>query len=96
MDDPGDRTLRGRRAGLSAFAGHVLFGLATAAAVVASGALAGALLFPAAGWLVDTGYSPAELARNGARHGGFLGIVWGPGIGIVAAIIRAHRRRRGR
>jgi len=63
------------------------------AAIVAAGALLGALLFPLAGLCFRTGLTPAQLVRNGARIGGFYCLLWAPGTAVVLGVMRAYRRR---
>ncbi len=78
-------TLRG-----VAWAGYFLFWMA---AIVAGGAALGAVVFPLAGLGFRTGYTAAELVRNGARIGGFYCLLWAPGIAVVLSVMRAYRRR---
>ncbi len=62
------------------------------------GAALGAAVFPLCGWALgmeDVTY--AHMALTGARTLGFyIGVVWGPGIAVVACAIRMHRNRADR
>jgi hypothetical protein len=57
------------------------------------GAVAGAVLFPAVGLLLGMDLTAGEMARNGLLDGGFLALIWAPGVSFVACLMRAHRNR---
>lgn len=57
-----------------------------------AGALAGLVLFPVGGHLLGMELSTAEMARNGAFDGGFLALIWAPGLGLVICIMWARDR----
>ena len=56
------------------------------------GALAGALLFPVGGWLLGMDLTAAEMLRNGVMDGGFLALIWAPGVSFVVCLMQANRR----
>ena len=58
-----------------------------------AGALAGALLFPVGGLLLGLELPVADMLRNGIMDGGFLALIWAPGISFVACLMWAHRKR---
>ena len=70
-----------------------LYFLLVTTAIVAVGAVLGAVTFPLAGLIFDTGFTGAELARNGIRTLGFYFFIWAPGIAGVLCVMRAFRRR---
>jgi hypothetical protein len=61
-------------------------------AIVAAGALVGAVAFPLVGKLAGSDASVAALAAQGARDLGFLAFIWAPGTAIVAAFHHAWKR----
>ncbi|RRJ96417.1 hypothetical protein Ga0100231_021345 [Opitutaceae bacterium TAV4] len=63
--------------------------------LIVLGAALGAVVFPLCGWgLGMSGVTYGQMALTGARTLGFyIGVVWGPGIGVVICAIRAHRER---
>jgi hypothetical protein len=70
-----------------------LYFLFWTAVIGAAGAGLGAVLFPLAGSLFQTGHTAAQLATMGARIGGFYFLIWAPGTAVVLCVIRAYRRR---
>lgn len=71
------------------------FILAWAAAIVAGGTLAGAILFPVIGKLFGSPLSVGELAWNGARYvAEWTSKVWALSIALVLAFDHAYRHRR--
>jgi hypothetical protein len=65
-------------------------------AIIAGGAMVGAVVFPLAGALIGADSGIAELAANGARKLGFLSFVWAPGIALVVCFHRAYLDRNRR
>lgn len=65
----------------------------TVLAICALGAALGALVFPLAGGLGGAHKTAAELARMGARTGGFFFMVWAPGFALVREFVRAARAK---
>ncbi len=63
------------------------------AAIVAAGALLGAVLFPLVGLCLHTGLTAGQLVRNGVRTGSFYFSLWAPGTAAVLSVMRAYRRR---
>lgn len=63
-------------------------------AITLAGALCGAALFLAVGKLFAMDYGTGELLRNGFYDGGFLALIWAPGISFVALVIRSYRKRK--
>ncbi|NDV63066.1 hypothetical protein G0Q06_11430 [Puniceicoccales bacterium CK1056] len=83
--------------GLLSYAGLALnilirFLLLTAAITLA-GALCGAVLFVLVGMLWNMDFTLGELIRNGLFDGGFLALIWAPGISFVALVVQAHKRK---
>jgi hypothetical protein len=62
-------------------------------AVVVGGALIGAIGFPLLGPLFGSTHTPLEHAMAGARHMGFIAMIWAPAIALVLCVIRAYRNR---
>lgn len=70
-----------------------LYFLLWTAAVVFGGATAGAVSFALGGAFLQ-GHHWLRDAASGARHLGFIALIWAPGIALVATVMRAHRARR--
>jgi hypothetical protein len=70
-----------------------LYFLLVVTVIVAAGAGLGAVTFPLAGLIFDTGLTGTELARNGIKNLGFYFFIWAPGIAGVLCVMRAFRRR---
>lgn len=62
-------------------------------AIIGGGAFIGALSFPLVAPLFGSDRPPLAHAITGARHLGFIALVWAPGIALVACVIRAKRRK---
>ncbi|MFT3870029.1 MAG: hypothetical protein QM715_16400 [Nibricoccus sp.] len=62
-------------------------------AVVGGGALVGAVSFPLLGPLFGSDHSVFSHVVAGARHLGFIALVWAPGIALVACVIRAKQNK---
>lgn len=60
-------------------------------AVVVGGALIGAISFLLLGPAFGSKLSPLQHAVAGARHLGFIALIWAPGIALVLGVIRARR-----
>ncbi len=60
-------------------------------AVVAAGAILGALSFPLFGPLFGSTLRPLDHALAGTKHGGFISLIWAPGIALVLSVRRAYR-----
>lgn len=65
---------------------------ATVAALCVLGAVLGAALFVVVGTFADSHLGVFDLARAGARAGGFLFLVWAPGLALVHGFVRGARR----
>jgi hypothetical protein len=61
--------------------------------VTAIGALAGALIFPIVGKLINAERGWSELTVLGSRNIGFWFFIWAPAIAIVRCVMRAYRER---
>jgi len=61
--------------------------------IVGCGALIGAISFPLLGPLFGSTKSFFEHSCVGARHLGFIALVWAPGIALIACVMRARRNR---
>jgi len=61
--------------------------------VVAAGAMAGAVGFPLLGPLFGSKLGPVGHALAGARHIGFVAMIWAPGVALVLCVVRAHRNK---
>ena len=70
-----------------------LYFLALTALIVAGGAALGAVTFPLAGLIFDTGCTSTRLALNGIKNLGFYFFIWAPGIALVSCVMRSYRRR---
>lgn len=75
---------------------HLARWLSITAAIVAAGAIIGAISFPAVGALLGLDHPPAALARFGASQLAFYAFVWAPGTSIVLCIMLAARDRHRR
>lgn len=64
--------------------------------IVGGGALIGAATFPLFGPLFGSERTPLAHALAGARHLGFIALVWAPGIALVACVARGYRRKNPR
>jgi hypothetical protein len=64
-----------------------------ATAVVLLGAVAGAIGFVLLGPLFGSIESPLRQAIAGARHLGFIALIWAPGIALVLCVMRAYRNK---
>jgi len=62
-------------------------------AVVLAAALMGAIAFPLLGPLFGSKRSVGEHAIAGARHLGFIALIWAPGIALVLCVVRAYRNK---
>lgn len=62
-------------------------------AIIGGGALIGAISFPLLGPAFGSTRSPLEHALTGARHLGFIALIWAPGIALVLCVMRAYRNR---
>jgi hypothetical protein len=58
---------------------------------IIAGAIAGVFLFVFFGALGGSSLNVTQLSMNGLRDGAFMGLVWGPGGGIVFCFIWKHR-----
>lgn len=65
-------------------------------AIVAGGALVGALSFPLAGPAFGSTLTPLEHVFTGARHLGFIALIWAPGIALVLCVRRAYHNKQQR
>ena len=61
--------------------------------VVLAGAILGAISFPLLGPLFGSNHTPGQHAIAGARHLGFIAMIWAPGLALVLCAIRAHRNK---
>jgi hypothetical protein len=61
--------------------------------VTAIGALAGALIFPIVGRLIEAERGWSDLTVLGIRNIGFWFFIWAPAIAIVRCVMRAYRER---
>jgi hypothetical protein len=61
--------------------------------VVLVGAVVGAISFPLLGPLFGSPLTPVQHAIVGARHLGFIVMIWAPGIALVLCAVRAHRNK---
>jgi len=61
--------------------------------ITAIGALAGALVFPIAGKLMNAERGWHELTMLGIRNIGFWFFIWAPAIAIVRCVMRAYHER---
>lgn len=61
--------------------------------IVGGGALIGAVGFPLLGPLLGSDRPPLAHAITGARHLGFIALIWAPGIALVACVMRARRNK---
>jgi len=59
--------------------------------VVFTGAIVGAISFPLLGPLFGSTLTPFEHAIAGARHLGFIAMIWAPGVALVLCVIRTYR-----
>jgi len=66
------------------------------AAVVLAGAVVGAIGFPLLGPLFGSMLTPTAHALAGARHLGFVALIWAPGIALVLCVVRANRNKQKR
>jgi len=65
-------------------------------AVVLAAALVGAIGFSLLGPLFGSTRSVGEHAVAGARHVGFIALIWAPGIALVLCVVRAYRNNQKR
>jgi hypothetical protein len=65
-------------------------------AIVAAGAIAGSVLYPLVGTLLQMELSVREMFINGVFDGGFYALIWAPGVSFVACIMGAHWKNRNR
>jgi hypothetical protein len=63
-------------------------------AITLAGALIGAVLFLCVGKLFGMDFTTTELIQNGLFDGGFLALIWAPGVSFVTILIQANRRKR--
>jgi hypothetical protein len=64
--------------------------------ITGGGALIGAIGFALLGPLFGSVQTPFEHAVAGARHLGFVAVIWAPGIALVLCVMRAHRNNQTR
>lgn len=64
------------------------------AGITAGGALVGGVVYPLVGGLAGLDYRLREMIWNGMTDGGFLALIWAPGISLVACVMWAVRRHR--
>jgi len=64
-----------------------------ATAVVLLGAVAGAIGFVLLGPLFGSAEPPLRHAIAGARHLGFIALIWAPGIALVLCVMRVYRNK---
>jgi hypothetical protein len=62
-------------------------------AVVLFGAAAGAIGFVLFGPFFGSTESPLRHAIAGARHLGFIALIWAPGIALVLCVMRGYRNK---
>ncbi|HSH08805.1 MAG TPA: hypothetical protein VK995_00340, partial [Oceanipulchritudo sp.] len=62
-------------------------------AICLAGAVVGAVVFPIAGRLLSMELTIPEMILNGLKDGGFLALIWAPGISLVVCIMRAYARK---
>ena len=62
-------------------------------AVIGGSALIGAISFPLLGPAFGSTSTPLEHAMAGARHLGFIALIWAPGIALVLCVMRAYRNK---
>lgn len=62
-------------------------------AIIGGGALIGAIVFPLLGPLFGSNRTPLAHAIVGARHLGFIALIWAPGIALVACVMRSRRNK---
>jgi hypothetical protein len=55
--------------------------------------LIGAISFPLLGPAFGSTSTPLEHAMAGARHLGFIALIWAPGIALVLCVMRAYRNK---
>ena len=65
-------------------------------AVIGGGALIGAISFPLVGPVFGSTLPPLEHALTGARHLGFIAMIWAPGIALVLCVRRTYRNKQAR
>lgn len=65
-------------------------------AVVVLGGATGALGFTLLGPLFESNQPPLRHAIAGARHLGFIALIWAPGIALVLCVMRAYRNNQKR
>lgn len=65
-------------------------------AIVGGGALIGAIIFPLFGPFFGSDRTALAHAVAGARHLGFIALIWAPGIALVACVVRAKRNKSAR
>jgi len=61
--------------------------------IVVGGAIVGAVSFPLLGPVFGSKLTPLQHTIAGARHLGFIALIWAPGIALVLSFVRAHRRK---
>ena len=62
-------------------------------AICLAGALVGALAFPVAGYLLGMDLGIGEMLRNGVFDGGFLALIWAPGLSLVACLMWGRQQK---
>jgi len=62
-------------------------------ATIIGGALIGLICFPLFGPAFGSALSPLEHAQAGARHVGFIALIWAPAIALVLCVMRAYRNK---
>ena len=75
----------------AAYWGGLWLGLIAAICLV--GAFLGGLTFPLIGSLLEMDLSAGEMLRNGLMDGGFLALIWAPGLSFVACLMWARSKR---
>lgn len=63
-------------------------------AIISGSALIGAISFPLLGPVFGSTLPPLTHAMAGARHLGFIALIWAPGIALVLCVRRAYQKNR--
>ena len=72
----------------------VFLWLLLALAICWAGAVSGGLLFPVAGLLLRMDLPVREMVLNGLLDGGFLALIWAPGLSFVVCLMWGHGKGR--
>ncbi len=62
--------------------------------ITLTGTVLGAITFPLAGLLFDTGYTPGQLAMNGIKIGTFFFGIWAPGTALVLTVKKVYEAKK--